>query len=95
MSVRLRDLHDATFRELRFDWATATATLHFQHALGPVQVCVTRCTDVIIPRHEEWGHSVSVMSASFVDGDPARGLIVEMQTGDRIRVDGVCLGEQE
>jgi hypothetical protein len=49
---------------------------------------VDGCTDLHVPKSEELGRSVSVMSAKFVEDDPQNGIEVEMQSGDRIKVLG-------
>jgi hypothetical protein len=85
----LPDIHDATLVSVHFDWGSGEATLVFRTSPHrELRVIVSECIELIIPRHEEWGRSVSVMSARFVDGEADRGLIVEMQSGDRLTVYG-------
>lgn len=89
MKVTLHDLHDATLLGVAFDWANGVVRLTLRTSRhGEVCLRVDGCTDLHVPKREEWGRSVSVMSAKLVEDDPDIGVEVEMQSGDRIKVLG-------
>lgn len=89
MNIALLDLHDATLVTIGFDWARGVASLTFRTSgRGDAIVQVTDCTELLVPRHEKWGRSVSVLAASYFDGNPSAGLVLEMQSGDRLVVRG-------
>lgn len=80
--MQLPDLHDATLVSVHLDWATGLAILAFRASTSAVQLTVTACTELVAPRREEWGRSVSVLSVSYIDGNPEHGVRIEMQSGD-------------
>lgn len=92
MSVSTRELarlHDATLRYVQLEWATGLVTLVIRTFVeGERHLPVYECTELVVPRREEWGRSQSVLSVSYLEGDPARGLVVEMQSGDRLVIRG-------
>ncbi len=82
--TELPTFHDARLVSVHLDWASAVATIELRVAQHTVPLRILDCTDVCLPRREEWGRSVSVMSAQYLDGHAEVGLVVEMQTGDRL-----------
>ena len=85
---RLRDLHDATLRSVTFDWMGGTALLAFKTGKAePDLVLESRdVTDLRCPRHQPWGPSVSVNSATVTEAPGGCLLAVEMQSGDLIEI---------
>lgn len=82
-------MHDASLLEVRLDWSTGEAVLRFR--VGPRMerlLVVREVTELVVPRREEWGRSMSVLTTSFLDDDPKHGLAVEMQSGDVLIVRG-------
>jgi hypothetical protein len=89
LSLDLPELHDATLVAIRFDWEQGVAALTLRTSRrGEATLHMTDCTELVVPRHEEWGRSVSVLAANYVDDDPNAGLVIEMQSGDRIVLRG-------
>ncbi len=83
MTLDLTTLHDATLISLDFDWTNGTATVLLRTALhDELRLEVIECTDLVLSRREEWGHSTAVMSVGGADGDLSTGLCLEMQSGD-------------
>lgn len=82
-------MHDASLLEVRLDWGTGEAVLRFRVGPGMERLLVVReVAELVVPRREEWGRSMSVLTTSFVDDDPKHGLAVEMQSGDVLIVRG-------
>jgi hypothetical protein len=90
----LTSLHDATLVSITLNWANGSCVAQFAGSpsgpRGPFQVCWTNVTELRIPRTQEWGPSVSVLSAS----EPSSGNFeLQLQSGDLITLcaDGVVL----
>jgi hypothetical protein len=85
----LIDLHDATLVSIHLDWASGIASMVLRASPGvELHLTVSDCTELVVPRHGVCGRSVSVLSASFIDGEAEGGVVVEMQSGDRLVVRG-------
>lgn len=77
--------HDATLLGVQLHWATGTTTVSLRTAdRGQITLKISGCTEVSLPRHEAWGHSASVMSVEPLEGDLSVGLVIELQSGDRL-----------
>jgi hypothetical protein len=86
MTLAIRQMHDATLVAIRFDWATRTCTLEFAGApdlLEPFAVVFSDVTELVVPAHQAWGSSVSVLEV--VEQGPGR-YDFAMQSGDTITV---------
>lgn len=82
-------LHDWTLIGVKFEWATAHASLEFEDAAGTRRILTAEhVRQLQIPREDEWGPSVSVNEATEEPGPNGEGRIlrIEMQSGDVIRV---------
>ena len=77
-------LHDATLLSIKLDWAEKVCTFDFvgapsiPHAFSLVWSDVQ---ELVIPRKDEWGPSVSVMSAKNCGDNRYE---IQMQSGDTI-----------
>jgi len=66
--VSLPDLHDATLKDLTFEWETATIMLTFSVGTAPPDRAVVKAegvTDLKCPRLMPWGPSNSVNSMAL------------------------------
>ena len=85
----MKDLHDAILLGVHLDWATGTTTVTLRTSeSGVFDITISNCTNVRLPRHEEWGRSGSVLSVAPLDGDLSNGLVLEMQSGDHLLIRG-------
>jgi hypothetical protein len=86
MDISLSDLHDATLLSLHFDWKSRTCHVEFEGAPGhpaPFTFIFTDVQELMVPASLPWGPSVSVLEATEL---PDGGVVLEMQSGDRISV---------
>lgn len=77
-------LHDATLTAIYFDWAAGTCSVRL--SLPGAENCELKFSGVyelIVPRREPWGPSVSVNSSREVGGNIFE---IELQSGDILRV---------
>jgi hypothetical protein len=73
------DLHDATIREARIDWAGRVAAFDFETVHdGLVTLEAIGVTNVEMPHQDSWGPSVSVNELRRTE----TGMEIEMQSGD-------------
>jgi len=81
------NLHDFTLLRLVVDWEAKTATLELKGPNGPRKFEVGGLRKIELTRDDPWGPSVSVNSVVITrDDDLALRVIVEMQTGDEIKL---------
>ncbi len=82
-------MHDWTLVSIVFNWKEAQATLNFRCAEGrDALLTAHEVLELQIPRHSEWGPSVSVneVGVSMYGRNDFRVLKIEMQTGDVISI---------
>jgi hypothetical protein len=81
----LRDLHDATLKNVSLEWQTAIALLTFKIGIADSDVAIVEAkgvTNLNCPRLLPWGPSSSVNSAGLEEHADGRCLTIEMQSGD-------------
>lgn len=87
-------LHDATMRRLSVDWAAAELTIELVAVGSPpaaAKVVLGGLTELLCPRREPWGPSVSVNQLTVTDTSGGVRLVIEMQSGDLIEATaGTC-----
>src|SRR5215467_4856862 len=84
------NMHDWTLKSIRVDWVLGEAALIVSSYRQDHEILVTNFSNLIIPRLQEWGPSVSINSVTGpnkIDGNKYN-LTIEMQTGDNISVTG-------
>jgi hypothetical protein len=82
-------MHDWTLLSISLDWENGATVLSFRRN-GPqlVSVRAEGVSNLVIPRLNEWGPSVSVNELRGPEKDPAgqQTLEIEMQSGDVIKI---------
>jgi hypothetical protein len=77
-------LHDASLIGVQFDWAAGTCTFEIaQSSSVDCELKFTHVSELIIPRLEPWGPSVSINS---VRASSQNAFEIELQSGDVVRV---------
>jgi hypothetical protein len=82
-------LHDATLRELRLDWsqhvcvASVLAFVQAGQSAVERQIIWHRVSEASIPHRAPWGESAFI---NAVRVEPGGVFVVEMQSGDEIRI---------
>jgi hypothetical protein len=85
-------MHDWTLVSILFEWKTARVILEFGTGGSKSQKPMAHgVSELHAPRLNDWGPSVSVNSVNKVagpsdDASGRRGLEIEMQSGDHIRI---------
>jgi hypothetical protein len=87
-------MHDWTLVSLDIDWIQGTVVINLRNPDSKdVVIVVQGLVLVRVPKHEEWGPSVSINEIS----GPTRNkrgnieLSIEMQTGDEIELEGISI----
>ncbi len=81
-------MHDWALTDLTFNWETACVTIRLSWDSVSRTVTADGVSELLIPRANEWGPSVSVNKVSEVETLPSglKQLLIEMQSGDIIRI---------
>jgi hypothetical protein len=82
-------MHDWTLVSILFEWKSARVILEFATGGSKSERLVARgVTELHAPRLNDWGPSVSVnkVAGPTDDASGRRGLEIEMQSGDHIRI---------
>jgi hypothetical protein len=84
----LTPMHDWTLVSLFVDWEQSTARLEFKWNGATKLVTASGLTDLRLPRQSPWGPSNSVNRCVGPTklSDSEYELVVEMQSGDKIRL---------
>lgn len=88
MDIKLLLLHDASLREVRFDWkerkAVFVISIVKDETIGSEEISISfkACEELNIPSKFPWGESVSINT--YVRS--AKEHCFEMQSGDKIRI---------
>ena len=82
-------MHDWTLVSMLFEWKSGCVTLEFRtDGSNSAELTAHGVRELHVPRLNEWGPSISV-NGVHGPSDGASGqreLVVEMQSGDRIRI---------
>ena len=79
-------LHDATLRQLRLDWSQHLCIASVLTVGSPAvehQIIWHGVSEALIPHRAPWGESVSINTVRAESGSV---FVVEMQSGDEIRI---------
>ena len=90
-------LHDATFIDLRADWAAGDVALRFRTATAELTIRGVRATRLDWTRRLPWGESVSVNEVTGPTALPKGSgwrFEVEMQTGDTLILEAAEITEE-
>jgi hypothetical protein len=81
-------MHDWILIDIQFDWAEAKAVCNFRFRERTDALIASGVIEMIVPRRNEWGRSVSVLTVLWPDPEePApKRLTIEMQSGDEIQI---------
>ncbi len=85
----LPDLHDATLKNVDFEWETAKVQLTFKTGVAASQIAIIEAdgvTNLKCPRLLPWGPSSSVNSTALKTLNDGHFLTIEMQSGDVLEV---------
>lgn len=83
-------MHDWSLISIVFDWVSGTANLSFRYGEGHNTVLsATNVAELLIPKREEWGTSVSVneVQGPHLLANGNYHLSIEMQSGDVIQIE--------
>ncbi|WP_025261929.1 hypothetical protein [Pseudomonas cichorii] len=82
-------MHDWTLQSIHVDWARGVAKIELKDSMSMVRfIEINELKSVTIPRRNPWGESVSINEAIYlVNEGGEHALIVEMQSGDYIKVE--------
>ncbi|MEH6630939.1 MAG: hypothetical protein V7776_08940 [Halopseudomonas aestusnigri] len=81
-------MHDWTLVSITFDWKQGTLVIQFKNAITSTELRAIGVIDLHVPRHREWGPSVSVNEANISKKDESghATVTIEMQTGDELKI---------
>lgn len=81
-------MHDWSLVSVTADWASGTVEMNFNAAPGSMRLIAHNCREFGFPRRHPWGPSVSVNTVTGPRSTDSGmlELLVEMQTGDVIRI---------
>ena len=82
----LPDLHDATLERIGLEWGAGAVECLFRTSHDAVCLRVRGVEEYSCTRQFPWGRSVSVNAVRLVASGSGRELIVEMQSGDLVRI---------
>ncbi len=82
-------MHDWTLQSIHVDWARGMAKIELKDSMSVVRfIEINELKSVTILRRSPWGESVSINEAiCLVNERGEHTLVVEMQSGDSIRVE--------
>jgi hypothetical protein len=82
------DLHDWTLLSVNYEWENSKCTLLLDGPDARKELIAQDVSDLRVPRHNDWGPSVSVNSVTdpVRQGDGTYLLTIKMQTGDEISI---------
>ena len=81
--------HDWTLTRIAFDWKASRVTIELEDTTLTHQNLIAEgASDLHIPKLCDWGPSISINEVSITKNHQSTGetLLIEMQTGDAIRV---------
>lgn len=87
--ILLPDLHDATLKNVNFDWEAAMVLLTFKIGVAASDVALIKAqgvTNLKCPRLLPWGRSSSVNSTAIEPFADGQFLSIEMQSGDVLEI---------
>lgn len=87
-------MHDWTLRTIEYVWESSSVTValrRWSRARGApedVQLFAGGVVDLLVPRRNEWGPSVSVLECDGPSetADGYQRLVLQMQSGDRLTI---------
>lgn len=76
-------MHDYTLKNIDLDWLAGETRITLLDASSqPLEILATGVTELSVPRHSEWGFSVSVNEAQISESGDKQRLELAMQSGD-------------
>ncbi len=81
-------MHDWTLVTIEIDWKQGTLVIQLKNAITSTELSAIGVIDLHVPRHREWGPSVSINEAAISDRDENGNatVTIQMQTGDELKI---------